>query len=268
MVLLLFNAGRAHEARLDSGTVSSQWVAAISTEANKGNKEEASVFSVSSCEESGLFLFDENHSTETYDLTSKGIPRFVKYDYIEPAKVERISRFRSGVGHDYSDDFESRRSMKHYFQPSNSVNWASVQIRSPVEGTVSRLDREGLADSGTQIRIKSREFPAFYFILFHVRTHRRVTVGDTVSAGEVLGTHIGKQTVSDIAVGVNTPAGWKLVSYFEVMTDALFRQYQARGLNSRDDVIISKPARDAQPLTCVGDRFQGPGPLPNWVILR
>ena len=81
--------------------------------------------------------------------------------------------------------------MKHYFQPSNIVNWASIQIRSPVAGTVSRLDQEQLAGSGTQIRIKSRDFPAFYFILFHVQTNSPISVGDSVSAGQLLGTHIG-----------------------------------------------------------------------------
>lgn len=204
----------------------------------------------------------------TYDLNSNGIPRFVESDYIELAKIERISRFRSGVGHDYSDGFESCRSMKHYFQPSNTVNWASIQIRSPVAGTVSRLDQERLAGGGTQVRIKSRDFPAFCFILFHVRTNGPVSVGDFVSAGQLLGTHVGTQSTSDIAVGVSTPAGWRLLSYFDVMTDSLFATYQARGINSRIDVIISKEARDADPLTCNGGKFASPGNLPNWVTLR
>jgi hypothetical protein len=158
--------------------------------------------------------------------------------------------------------------MKHYFQPSNIVNWASIQIRSPAAGTVSRLDQEQLAGSGTQIRIKSRDFPAFYFILFHVQTNNPISVGDSVSAGQLLGTHVGIQTTSDIAVGVNTPTGWKLISYFDVMTDSLFATYQARGMNARTDVIISKEARDGDPLTCNGETFQGPGNLPNWVTLQ
>jgi hypothetical protein len=207
-------------------------------------------------------------SHETYDLNSNGIPRFVQSDYIELGKIERISRFRSGVGHDYSDDFESCRSMKHYFQPSNTVNWASIQIRSPVAGTVSRLDQESLAGSGTQMRIKSRDFPAFCFILFHVRTNGLVSAGDSVSAGQMLGTHIGAQSTSDIAVGVSTPTGWRLLSYFDAMTDSVFATYQARGINSRTDAIISKEARDADPLTCNGGKFASPGNLPNWVRLR
>lgn len=205
---------------------------------------------------------------ETYDVNSNGIPRFAGADYIELAKIERISRFRSGEGHDYSDDFESCRSMKHYFQPSNTVDWASIQIRSPVAGTVYRLSPEGLAGSGTQVRIKSRDFPAFYFILFHVQTNGVTSVGDAVGAGQLLGTHIGTQTTSDIAVGVNTPTGWKLLSYFDVMTDALFGTYQARGINSRTNAIISKEARDGDPLICNGETFAGPGNLPNWVTLQ
>jgi hypothetical protein len=206
-------------------------------------------------------------SHETYDLNANGIPRFVQSDYIELGKIERISRFRSGVGHDYSDGSESCRCMKHYFQPSNTVNWASIQIRSPVAGTVSRLEQESLAGGGIQMRIKSRDFPAFCFILFHVRTNGLVSVGDSVSAEQLLGTHIGTQSTSNIAVGVSTPTGWRLLSYFDVMTDSMFATYQARGINSRTDAIISKEARDADPLTCNRGRLAGPGNLTNWVML-
>jgi hypothetical protein len=158
--------------------------------------------------------------------------------------------------------------MKHYFYPGASVNWADIQIRSPVAGTVYRVSPERLAGSGTQIRIKSTELPAFYFILFHVRTNTSVALGNTVSAGQLLGTHIGIQTTSDIAVGVNTPRGWKLLSYFDVMTGALFGTYQDKGVHSRTGAIISKEARDRDPLSCNGGTFAGPGNLPNWVVLQ
>jgi hypothetical protein len=74
--------------------------------------------------------------------------------------------------------------------------------------------------------------------------------------------------MSDIAVGVNTPGGWKLVSYFDVLTDSLFQSYQAAGVSSRDSLIISKEARDADPLTCSGETFTGSGTLENWVIIN
>lgn len=202
---------------------------------------------------------------DAYDIDANGIPRFVQSDYIELARIERISRFRSGEGHDYSDDFESCRSMKHYFQPNNTVDWASIQIRSPVDGIVSSLREEW---AGTRIEIRASASPAFVFTLFHVHVAAPLSVCDSVRAGQLLGTHVGSQTMSDIAVQVKTPTGAKLVSYFDVMTEPLFATYQARGMSSRTNAIISKEARDADPLTCNGETFAGPGHLPNWLTLH
>jgi hypothetical protein len=201
---------------------------------------------------------------ETHDVDADGIPVFVATDYIDLDQIDRISRFRSGIGHDYSDDFESCRSMKHYFMPKATVDWSTVAIRAPVAGTVSRLDAEW---AGTQVRIQSGEFPAFYFILFHVHLTSDLSVGDSLEAGQILGTHIGDQTMSDIAVGVNTPTGWKLLSYFDVITDDLFATYQSRGLATRTDAVIPQEDRDAAPLACSGEEFADPGTLPNWVEL-
>ena len=55
----------------------------------------------------------------TYDL-SKGIPQIIDNDWINLDKIAQISKFRSGAGHDYSDDFERNRSMKHYFNWKNT----------------------------------------------------------------------------------------------------------------------------------------------------
>ncbi|HVP56546.1 MAG TPA: hypothetical protein VMU02_00500, partial [bacterium] len=106
---------------------------------------------------------------------------------------------------------------------------------------------------------------AFHFMIFHVAMVHPFAVGDVIAAGELLGNHIGDQTMSDIAVGVSTPNGWKLVSYFDVMTDSLFQSYQAAGVSSRDTLIIPREARDADPLTCSGETIVGSGSLENWV---
>jgi hypothetical protein len=155
--------------------------------------------------------------------------------------------------------------MKHYFEPKDTVNWATVKIWSPVKGTVFKMYQEW---AGTQVQIKSDANPAFYFIIFHVTLSESLNVGDKVSAGQLLGTHFGSATMSDIAVGVSTPKGWQLVSYFDVMTDSVFHGYQLRGLGSRSDAIISKSARDSDTLRCSGDTFLNTGTLENWVTLN
>ncbi len=191
--------------------------------------------------------------------------RFIKVDYIELDKIERISKFRSGIGHDYRDDAESCRSMKHYYQPKNKVAWSSVKIFSPVGGTVVRLFDEW---AGTQVQIRPYDQPLFTIIIFHIALQKMLTAGDSVTAGQQLGTHIGSQTMSDIAVGYSQQNQWKLFSYFDVMSDSLFQMYTDRGVPSRNSCIISEAARDADPLNCSGELFRTSGTLENWVNLN
>jgi len=202
------------------------------------------------------------------DAGSLRLPQFVTVNYIDLTKIAAISRFRSGAGHDYSDDFEKRRSMKHYFTPKANVVWSEVQIVSPVDGTVCGMTPEGLPHSGIQLCINSSRFPAFHFVIFHVNPVENLKVGAAVTAGQPLGHHIGSVTTSDIAVRVNTPAGSRLVSYFALMTDELFQTYQRRGIANRDALIITREARDADPLACVGGKFESGGNIPNRVQLH
>src|SRR5258708_5244428 len=54
--------------------------------------------------------------SQIFNVEAGGIPRIVEADYIDLSKIVSISKFRSAQGHDYCDDFESCRSMKHYFK--------------------------------------------------------------------------------------------------------------------------------------------------------
>jgi hypothetical protein len=201
-----------------------------------------------------------------YDLDRLGPPPFVTADYIDLAAIAAISRFRSGEGHDYADSAETCRSMKHYFRPREGVDAAAIGIYAPVTGTVAYV-RDDLW--GQQVGIQPDVYPAFTVILFHVNPARSLAPGMRLASGERLGTHVGSETWSDVAVGVDTPAGYRLVSWFEVLTDDVWRDYRARGLEARAETIISRAARDADPLTCGPDgRFVGRGTLPGWVELR
>ncbi len=202
----------------------------------------------------------------SYDLDALGPPRIVEADYIELAKIARISRFRSGIGHDYADDIERCRSMKHYFQPFAAVDWSGVVIRSPIDGTVREiLDEQTF---GKQLRLVSTTVAAATVTIFHVKPDSALVVGSRVSPGTRLGTHVGSQTMSDIAIWLDTPRGRRLVSYFDAMTDAVFAPYAARGVSARGITAIGAAERDANPLVCNGEAFAGPGALPNWVDLH
>lgn len=203
---------------------------------------------------------------DIWDIDKDGVPKFVDVNYIELDKIYRISKFRSSAGHDYSDAFEHCRSMKHYFEPKPDVDWASVKIYSPVKGVITRVEQEW---AGTKLEIVSEEYPAFRFTIFHISTVKQFNIGNKVEAGDNLGCHIGSQTMSDISVIVNDPTReGRMVSYFDVIADAVFKLYSDFGVNTRDELIIPRVLRDANPLTCNGDQFLGVDPLEIWVTLR
>jgi len=203
-------------------------------------------------------------------------PRLMKASYIDLDSIGQISKFRSGIGHDYSDDFESCRSMKHYFKPkTKAANHKLIRIYSPVDGQVVRIFPEW---AGSQIHIRSKEHKAFVFRLFHVNLSPGIKEGSQLTAGQQLGTHIGSMTSSDIAVSITTTLdgpkeneqiekGIRYCSIFQLMSDALFQEFAKRGIADRNAMLITKAQRDQDPLTCQGQYFQSPGTLENWVNL-
>lgn len=215
------------------------------------------------------------HNNNYFDLPGDSAPRFVNFSYIDLNKITRISRFRSGIGHDYSDDFEFCRSMKHYFDPGIYSN-DTIRIFSPVNGKVIRIFSEW---AGNQIQIQSTNYPAFTFILFHVNSIPSIQENIEVQPGQLLGFHTGSMTMSDIAVKVNTSVngpkadsisqpGLRLFSIFQLMSDSLFYNFQLKGIANRNDMIISEEDRNSSPLNCNGEVFQNEGTLQNWIVLQ
>jgi hypothetical protein len=200
-----------------------------------------------------------------WTLQADGVPRFITRDYIDLAPILRISRFRSAEGHSYADAVESCRSMKHYFQPRSTADWSSVRVFSPVTGVIARTTLEW---AGTQLEIQSDAYPAFSVVLFHVNLAAGLGEGSRLGAGQAIGTHIGSQTTSDVAVRVDSTEGMRLVSYFDAVTDEVFDQYRLRGVASRETLIISRSDRDANPLTCDGEAFTSRGAIEGWLSLH
>jgi hypothetical protein len=206
------------------------------------------------------------------DADTDEIPRFSTALYFDLDHVERISRFRSGLGHDFADSYESCRSMKHYFCPTecfgpwpHTSSWTSLAIHSPVDGLITRLEEE--QTFGTQVYIQPTGHPSWEVRIFHVTPLSKLTVGSPVTAGQLLGTHASDDTMSDIAVQQLRGDGFRLVSFIETMTDQAFAPLLARGVPSRAALLIGRDQRDAAPLACEGEQFADPGTLENWLVL-
>lgn len=200
-----------------------------------------------------------------FNFDPNQIPRFVRANYIDPTRMKRISKFRSAIGSDYSDDFEKCRNMKNAFEPRSDCDWSALDIFSPLVGKIKEIIPGA---SGSQISIQSQEFPEFSVHLFNVRLSDSMAVGQPLTAGEKIGTHFAAGVLSEIAVSVNTTKGWKLISYFDVMTDSVLSTFAACQAYSRLTFIISKEERDSDPLICNNGAFAGEGTLENWHSLN
>jgi hypothetical protein len=216
-----------------------------------------------------------------YDIAAEGIPQFVGQDFTQLSKIEKISKFRSGFGHSFTDGTEACRSMKHYYDPF--VNYRlnnSIEIYSPVNGSILSVTDDGHGASvgltNKQIQIRADDQPAFIFVLFHCDlASSAVAEGKKIHAGELLAyarmfyPDLGEYASSfDIAVWVNTPSGPRLVPYFDTLKDAVFNGYAARGALSRKDFTITRASRDADSLRCSGETFLTGGNMENWVVLK
>ena len=220
----------------------------------------------------------------TADLNSAPVPEAVTVNFVDVSNdIENISLLRSAAGHDYSDAFESCRSMKHYLSPplGKRVN-STVAVYAPFDGVIVELGTEepnfiddGVTNQKTVIR--STVQPSLSVTFFHIDLlSSSLIVGTNVSAGQTLGygrfQYGGKVSHDfDIATHVNTAGGIRYVSVFKAMTDSVFADYVNFDLTdypagmTRDDYIITAVARDADPLTCSGETFTSTGTLASWV---
>lgn len=205
-------------------------------------------------------------------IDEANIPKFVKNDFVDLEKISSISKFRSGAGHDFSNNGETCRSMKHYFAPEFTEEAqdymnenegrplppdgeTDIDIFSPVDGVITAIDADDKEMSyGKQIYIKSSEYPKYTFRLFHIHADS-LKKGDKVESGEKIGI-ISSGQMTDIAINYGSMRKGQFLSYFDVMTDELFENYVERGATDRSDFIISKEERDANPLECNGEWFK------------
>jgi hypothetical protein len=155
--------------------------------------------------------------------------------------------------------------MKHYYQPDPTLDWTTVDVYAPATGLIQSVRREFW---GYQIRMAPSDLPLLSILLFHVDVDPHIVRGTWVQSGDHLGKHASQQTMSDIALSLGAAEHGGQISYFDVMTDEVFAEYQARGIASREAAIITKEERDADPIVC-GDEapFTEQGTIENWLYL-
>ena len=232
--------------------------------------------------ESSIQSENLNLHNQSQKINSDNIPKIVHNNFIELNKISKISKFRSGVGHDFSkapNETNNCRSMKHYFEQkgvgdefyhknTSKEEWPLVKYFAPVSGIIIDMHSATnmYGDKENQFLLKSEENPLIVFGFFHVITIPELKIGTKLKAGDFLGT-ISPGNSGEIVVSINFDSpSEQLISYFEIIDDNVFSEYKARGANSRQDFIISKQQRDLNPLICSNEmpyRFIGSKEIPN-----
>lgn len=221
-------------------------------------------------------------------------PSQIVSNFTELSKIEKISRYRSCAGHTTvpQDEREMKRSMKHYFRVKPEyLGDNKVEIYSPYNGFVTSI-REDLAEGlEGEIWITPKNIFAvlppigrWAFSVQHIYVREGLERGSEVKAGELIGyaaiSEDSNRNTFDVvyAKGALMPRmidNWMspfsdLDSVFNQMSRDVFAQYQARGIVSKENLIISKEERDQNP--CVykdnGPYFLNQESSDNWEILQ
>jgi len=190
---------------------------------------------------------------------SQGIPKFATSNFIDLDMIDKMSKLRSGYGHDFSyGTDEDCRSIKHYFwakggDPGETHNpaWMTVKYFSPVAGTLRDvIYTENEYGQEAQFVLHPTEQTAFRLKFFHVKLLDEIQSGIEVSAGQEIGTIGHEDAHGEIAVEIDTTEGLQLVSFLEIADENVFAEYEERGIVQIEDIIITKEERDANPLEC------------------
>ena len=182
--------------------------------------------------------------------------RFIVANPLDLSQIQRMSTFRSCVGHDYSGtniegEKETLRSMKHYLEPLPSlIGTNQIKIFAPFDGKIVEI-WDGPPGKGIYIAAKAA--PSWQFIFFHVIPAAGIEEGAFVQAGEQVGTVSMYIHNFDFAL---KEFGWKgqiFDSPFVHMKETVLEEYAQNGI-TLENIIVSKQTRDANPCPVEGSR--------------
>jgi hypothetical protein len=182
---------------------------------------------------------------------------FIVANPLDLSQIQRMSTFRSCIGHDYSGlntdgEKETLRSMKHYLEPLPSlIGTDKIKIFAPFDGKVVEI-LDGPPGKG--IYISAKAAPSWKFIFFHVIPAAGIEEGALVQAGEQLGTASGDiHSNFDFALKQFSWKGQVFDSPFMHMANSILEEYAANGITP-ENIIFSKEGRDADPCQVEGSR--------------
>lgn len=258
----------------------------ISTEEGTANFDLTLTISESDHTLSGLFnvldpqgsiLFNSSLKAKkgscTFELSPDDIGSIIGQPYltnlhVELDKIEKVSRYRSAAGHNFIDySGESCVNLKHYFQtfdegiePPSSQLPSSLLYFAPANGTIVNIGQarpsQDATDYEIDIRLEANE--NIIVRLFHLTPESGIEVGTTVTSGQQIGraptAHLDS---GDFAVYVLTNQGYRHISMFEIMSNEILGEFEARGVDSnwKQDLYYETTDQYPSQITCENGTF-------------
>lgn len=195
----------------------------------------------------GIYFFKHTEPVSQPILTA---------NFIDLAKVEKISKYRSCQGHTVvpQDESESARNMKHYvILKPEYVGGNKVEVYSPISGIVSSTRAEPQKGLEGEIWLGNKD-SNWAVSIQHLVILDSIKEGKKVKAGEIIG-HVANNGI-DVVYGVGagnvkTIDGYQspylnLDSPFNHINESVLALYQAKGIE-KADLIYSKEYRDQNP---------------------
>ena len=214
---------------------------------------------------------EANQQSAQPNIDPTNPPKLATSNFIDLDPYIRITKIRAAYGHNYnygSVDHDptgkSCSSMKHYFDAyTEQQRWngdfgsydtrGAVKFYSPVDGNMYQLIPKEI-EQGTeyQFYIGPTGYSQLVFTFHHVDLlDEFITAGGgSVTAGQHIGYIMRPHGQGEIAVAVSNGANTEYISFFDVMTDEVFAEYQARGITSRAQMTIPREERAANPIPC------------------
>lgn len=214
-------------------------------------------------------------------------------DFVDVENLTKISKYRSCAGHVTvpQDERESKRNMKHYFfVKPELVGTNKVKIFAPYDGYVSSIrsdPQEGLEGEIWIVPKRTLQFlppmGIWAFSVQHIVVADNLRRGSEVKAGDVIGhAAVPSEERASFDIVYAKPAmkpkmidNWNspfsdLDSVFNHMSSEIFAKYQERGVETKEDMFITKEERDQKPCEYQrnGPYFENQKDSSNWTYLE
>ena len=190
-----------------------------------------------------LSSYGQKGSCPGSEFVGSNYPKIAHNSVLPARKIARLSKFRSSARHSATDNVESCRSMKHYLETNfKKPEDARMQkVSSPINGQIVYIFDSQEDQYGQDVVIQSTEQSAFKIRLYHLTLSPEFKPGDLVTSGQELGFVYARdlnegenpnnfKATMDVELWVRRPEGTRLISFFEILDDAAFIQFEHAGL--------------------------------------